>query len=100
MKAVFLVFAAMMLSYVSSVKVNGFIVNPSNNETQFIQLSSSIEIGKNESKDDSVPQNLKNNSLFNEISGFQITGGLIGKLFSYVGTVVENISGLNDREND
>tara|TARA_B110000285_G_scaffold198869_1_gene231619 strand:+ start:243 stop:458 length:216 start_codon:yes stop_codon:yes gene_type:complete len=38
--------------------------------------------------------------LFNEISGFQITGGLIGKLFSYVGTVVENISGLNDKEND
>ena len=66
------------ISEVSSVKINGFVVNPISNETEFIQLSSSLNLSKNDTADPNVPSSLKNNSLFNEISGFKITGGLIG----------------------
>ena len=43
---------------------------------------------------------MKNNTLFNELSGYIPTGGVIGHMFNMVGDFIEDISGLNDKEND
>ena len=53
-----------------------------------------------EPKKEDIPANLKNNTLFNQLSGYQVTGGFIGQMFNYIGTFVEELSGLNDKEND
>ena len=45
-------------------------------------------------------QALKNNTLFNEISGYAPTGGLIGSIFTAIGDFIEDISGLNDKDNE
>ena len=43
---------------------------------------------------------LKNNSLFNEISGYAPTGGLIGTMLTAIGEFIDDISGLNDKDNE
>ena len=53
-----------------------------------------------EPKPQDIPTNLKNNTLFNQLSGYQVTGGFVGQMFNYIGTFVEELSGLNDKEND
>ena len=43
---------------------------------------------------------LKNNSLFNQISGYKPTGGIIGSFFNMIGDAVEKMSGLTDQQSD
>ena len=43
---------------------------------------------------------LKNNTLFNEISGYAPTGGLIGTVLTAIGDFLEDVSGLSDKDNE
>ena len=51
-------------------------------------------------EDKNLLQTLGGNSLFNQISGYETTGGVIGKFFSYISDKVEKLSGMNDFDND
>ena len=43
---------------------------------------------------------MSDNSLFNEISGYKPTGGIIGNFLAYISDEVEKISGIGDDIND
>ena len=38
--------------------------------------------------------------MFNEISGYAPTGGVLGEMFNAIGNFIEDLSGLNDKESD
>ena len=43
---------------------------------------------------------MSDNSLFNEISGYKPTGGIIGNFLAFISDTVDKISGLGDDIND
>ena len=59
--------------------------------------SHEITAGQNDTQ---LLQTLSDNSLFNEISGYKPTGGLIGSFFGYVSDTVDKWAGLRDDVND
>ena len=43
---------------------------------------------------------LEQNSLFNEISGAEGSGGIVGKIFTFFGDMAEKITGLDELNTD
>ena len=47
-----------------------------------------------------MKKKLENNTLFNELSGFKTSGGIIGQFFSYLSDQLEKVSGLQEDVNE
>ena len=90
MKLLFFIVVTILLEATICIKVN---VNVKQKEP-------SIDMQRKEEDDKSLVQTLGGNSLFNQISGFETTGGIIGNFLSYISDKVEHLSGLNEFEND
>ena len=51
-------------------------------------------------EDKTLIQQMSDNSLFNEISGYKPTGGIIGNFLAFISDTVDKISGIGDDIND
>ena len=80
------------LTLVFSLKINTKSVQKPPSEAEdltFVQQGHKVDLRKA----------LGNNSLFNEISGYKPTGGILGQIFASLGSFIDDLSGLDDKEN-
>jgi hypothetical protein len=55
---------------------------------------------KLDDKGKELKSKLKENSLFNQISGYAPTGGFVGSFFGFVSKQLDKLAGLSENSND